>query len=62
MKGSVLIITCLCFTNEVNADNFDILIDTKENSIHRLDSLNILIYCKYLFERKKKLRLVLLKI
>ena len=49
MKSSVLIITCVCLANEGNADNFDILIDTKENSIHRLDSLNILIYCKFLY-------------
>lgn len=55
MKSSVLILTCFCIASGANADNFDILIDTKENSIHRLDSLNILIYCKSLFFWEKKL-------
>ncbi|XP_070500001.1 sodium/hydrogen exchanger 7 isoform X2 [Chironomus tepperi] len=48
MKSSALILTCICLAKKGNADNFDILIDTKENSIHRLDSLNILIYCSLL--------------
>lgn len=36
------------YLSNTKADNFDILIDTKATSIHRLDSLNILIYCSLL--------------
>lgn len=30
----------------IKCDNIDILIDTKANTLHRIDSLNLLIYCE----------------
>ncbi|KAG5677784.1 hypothetical protein PVAND_007514 [Polypedilum vanderplanki] len=45
---TLIIVTLLGLINDIRADNFDILIDTKANSIHRLDSLNLLIYCSLL--------------
>ena len=32
--------------SEIKCDNFDVLIDAKATSLHRVDSLNLLIYCK----------------
>lgn len=34
----------------IECDNFDVLIDAKATSLHRIDSLNLLIYCKYQFD------------
>lgn len=30
----------------IKCDNFDVLIDAKATSLHRIDSLNLLIYCE----------------
>lgn len=47
MKNLIIVtLLGLIKIRDIRADNFDILIDTKANSIHRLDSLNLLIYCK----------------
>lgn len=32
--------------SEIKCDNFDVLIDAKATSLHRIDSLNLLIYCR----------------
>jgi hypothetical protein len=32
--------------SEIKCDNFDVLIDKKATSLHRIDSLNLLIYCE----------------
>lgn len=32
----------------IKCDNFDVLIDAKATSLHRIDSLNLLIYCESL--------------
>lgn len=45
---NLVTLTLLGLVQQIGADNFDILIDTKANSIHRLDSLNLLIYCSLL--------------
>lgn len=41
-----LILVLILFIKEFKCDNFDVLIDAKATSIHRIDSLNLLIYCK----------------
>jgi hypothetical protein len=32
--------------DKIKCDNIDILIDTKATTLHRIDSLNLLIYCE----------------
>lgn len=41
---SLIIITLGLDT--IKCDNIDILIDTKATTLHRIDSLNLLIYCE----------------
>lgn len=46
--GNLIILTLglVHLISEIECDNFDVLIDAKATSMHRIDSLNLLIYCK----------------
>lgn len=44
--------------SRIRCDNFDVLIDAKATSLHRVDSLNLLIYCKGLLIEKNIHKLI----
>jgi solute carrier family 9 (sodium/hydrogen exchanger), member 6/7 len=46
--GNLAILTLVLVhqISEIKCDNFDVLIDKKATSLHRIDSLNLLIYCE----------------
>lgn len=46
--GNLIILTLglVNIISEIKCDNFDVLIDAKATQLHRIDSLNLLIYCK----------------
>lgn len=42
---TTLTLVLIQFISDIECDNFDVLIDAKATSLHRIDSLNLLIYC-----------------
>lgn len=48
-----LILALVQLISEIECDNFDVLIDAKATSLHRIDSLNLLIYCESAREQLK---------
>lgn len=42
----ILTVVLVQLISEIKCDNFDVLIDAKATSLHRVDSLNLLIYCE----------------
>lgn len=45
-KLAILTLVLIQLISEIKCDNFDVLIDAKATSLHRVDSLNLLIYCE----------------
>lgn len=43
---TILTLVLIQRISEIECDNFDVLIDAKATSLHRVDSLNLLIYCE----------------
>lgn len=52
MHGIAITLVLVQLVSVINCDNFDVLIDAKATSLHRVDSLNLLIYCEYIDIRK----------
>lgn len=60
MRNLVILSVLLKLIIGVECDNFDVLIDAKATQQHRVDSLNLLIYCEFfkfleLFRRPQSL-------
>lgn len=55
MRNSItLILVLVQLIRKIECDNFDVLIDAKATSLHRIDSLNLLIYCESGLENNRR--------